>query len=228
MQTFVTPSVADSLLLSQAEFTNVTKKTLSCVEHLLSHKFDQSLYPSQYPATKRAAVLVVLYEKDGLLRVLLTTRSKSLRAHPYQTALPGGKFDNTDTDLVATALREANEEIALFVTPVVTFLTDLAVLDILSPSPVEVDAIFSHPLEAFLDPELAAFELLVDIGSENWPYSTEFYVSKAFTDHNSKIAVAEIAYNRVPSFEKCPPNQVEPAAVMWSLSNEFLDSQPLE
>jgi hypothetical protein len=54
---------------------------------------------------KLAAVLVLLYEKGGELRVLLTTRSKLLRAHPGQTALPGGKADETDADLVHTAVR---------------------------------------------------------------------------------------------------------------------------
>ena len=45
-------------------------------------------------------MLILLYENAGELRVLLTTRSKSLRAHPGQTALPGGKKDETDVDAV--------------------------------------------------------------------------------------------------------------------------------
>lgn len=57
-----------------------------------------------YPANKLAAVLVLLYEKAGELRVLLTTRDKSLRAHPGQVALPGGKVDTTDVDVVETAV----------------------------------------------------------------------------------------------------------------------------
>ena len=56
-----------------------------------------------------AAVLVVLYERpggraSGGLRVLLTTRSKELRSHPGQTALPGGKVDKTDAGVVETAV----------------------------------------------------------------------------------------------------------------------------
>jgi peroxisomal coenzyme A diphosphatase NUDT7 len=51
-----------------------------------------------------AAVLVLLYEQAGVLRVLLTTRSKLLRAHPGQTALPGGKVDEKDRDFVETAV----------------------------------------------------------------------------------------------------------------------------
>ena len=49
-------------------------------------------------------VLVLLYEKNGELRVLLTTRAKTMRAHPGQTALPGGKVDDTDVDAIAAAV----------------------------------------------------------------------------------------------------------------------------
>ncbi|KAG1870676.1 hypothetical protein DFJ58DRAFT_21365 [Suillus subalutaceus] len=59
---------------------------------------------------------------------ILTTRSKSLRAHPEQTALPGGKADEGDESLVWTALREANEEAGLPVPPTssnIHFITTL-------------------------------------------------------------------------------------------------------
>jgi len=49
----------------------------------------------------------MLYERPGGrggLRVLLTTRSKELRLHPGQTALPGGKVDKTDAGVVETAV----------------------------------------------------------------------------------------------------------------------------
>jgi coenzyme A diphosphatase NUDT7 len=49
-------------------------------------------------------------------------------------------------------------------------------LDRLKPSPDEVDHIFTHPLAAFLDPNLARGESLVDIGSEDWPYEVELHV----------------------------------------------------
>jgi peroxisomal coenzyme A diphosphatase NUDT7 len=50
-------------------------------------------------------VLLLLFERAGKLRVLLTTRSKTLRSHPGQTALPGGRMDETDTDAIHTAVR---------------------------------------------------------------------------------------------------------------------------
>ena len=63
-----------------------------------------SLRRSGYPSGRLAAVLVLLFERAGELRVLLTTRDKSLRAHPGQVALPGGKVDVTDADVLETAV----------------------------------------------------------------------------------------------------------------------------
>lgn len=58
------------------------------------------------PYSRFAAVLVLLYEKDRELRVLLTTRAKTMRSHPGQTALPGGKVDDTDIDAIAAAVSQ--------------------------------------------------------------------------------------------------------------------------
>lgn len=49
-------------------------------------------------------MLVLLYEQDGLIRVLLTTRSKELRTHAGETALPGGKRDASDADPIQNAV----------------------------------------------------------------------------------------------------------------------------
>lgn len=59
-------------------------------------------------------MLVLIHVDDtGSLAVTLTTRSMKLRSHPGDTAFPGGKFDDVDGTVEATALREANEEIGL-------------------------------------------------------------------------------------------------------------------
>jgi hypothetical protein len=64
----------------------------------------------------------------------------------------------------------------LLVTPVVAFLTNPAKLDELEASANEVARIFDHPLQAFLDPTLVKDEALSEMGSEDWPYETEFQV----------------------------------------------------
>jgi len=56
------------------------------------------------PTSRIAAVLVLLFERKGHLRVLLTTRAKRL-AHGGETCLPGGHMEETDRDIMATAVR---------------------------------------------------------------------------------------------------------------------------
>jgi len=62
--------------------------------------------------SRQAAVLipVVRREQPGLL---LTKRSSHLRKHAGQVAFPGGAVDASDASLIAAALREAQEEVAI-------------------------------------------------------------------------------------------------------------------
>ncbi|MEQ1787150.1 MAG: CoA pyrophosphatase, partial [Acidimicrobiales bacterium] len=62
---------------------------------------------------RAAAVLAPLYEHDGELHVVLTRRTWELRSHSGEVSFPGGRQDDGDADLWHTALREADEEIAL-------------------------------------------------------------------------------------------------------------------
>lgn len=61
---------------------------------------------------RQAAVLVPIVRRPqpGLL---LTQRSIMLRKHAGQVAFPGGAVDDTDSSLIAAALREAQEEVAI-------------------------------------------------------------------------------------------------------------------
>jgi 8-oxo-dGTP pyrophosphatase MutT (NUDIX family) len=60
-----------------------------------------------------AAVLVPLYVQDGQLYAVFTKRREDLRRHPGEISVPGGRYDEGEADLTATALREAEEEIGL-------------------------------------------------------------------------------------------------------------------
>src|SRR6516162_91821 len=60
-----------------------------------------------------AAVLVPLYLQGGELHVVFTKRREDLRRHPGEISFPGGRYDEGEIDLRATALREAEEEIGL-------------------------------------------------------------------------------------------------------------------
>jgi 8-oxo-dGTP pyrophosphatase MutT (NUDIX family) len=60
-----------------------------------------------------ASVLVPLVMREGGLNVLLTRRTDHLRDHAGQISFPGGRAEAHDADAVATALREAEEEVGL-------------------------------------------------------------------------------------------------------------------
>ncbi|TYJ56010.1 hypothetical protein B9479_003252 [Cryptococcus floricola] len=96
--------------LTSAVVDSLSGQSTECLERLAN--YDPPPLPD-FGIMKQASVLVVLFEKDSELHVLLTTRAKTLRRHPSQTALPGGKVDPEDEDVIFTARREANEEVDL-------------------------------------------------------------------------------------------------------------------
>lgn len=65
------------------------------------------------PEFINAAVLVPIFLKEGSLHILLTLRSQLVPTHKGHVAFPGGKEEDNDKDIVATALREAHEEVGL-------------------------------------------------------------------------------------------------------------------
>lgn len=64
-------------------------------------------------AGRPAAVLIPLVDREGELRVVLTRRHDQLKHHAGQISFPGGSRDDEDADLLATALRETEEEIGV-------------------------------------------------------------------------------------------------------------------
>lgn len=69
--------------------------------------------PSNTVQLRRAAVLVLLTDGPSGPCVLLTERATDLTNYPGQLVFPGGAVDGQDDGPVATALREAAEEIGL-------------------------------------------------------------------------------------------------------------------
>lgn len=60
-----------------------------------------------------AAVLLVLHPVDGELRVVLQKRSQMVEHHKGEISFPGGMADAEDESPLATALREAQEEMGI-------------------------------------------------------------------------------------------------------------------
>jgi len=62
---------------------------------------------------KKAAVLILLYPNGDSLSTVFIRRPKYVGMHSGQISLPGGKMEQNDFDLAATALRETKEEIGI-------------------------------------------------------------------------------------------------------------------
>jgi 8-oxo-dGTP pyrophosphatase MutT (NUDIX family) len=138
------------------------------LDELLHRMRDYSPQPfeidERYP---QAAVLMPITRSDEP-EVVLTLRASGLSTHSGEVAFPGGRRDPEDVDLVATALREAEEEIGLppglvevvgplstlvsrhgiAVTPYVGLVPDFVEY---KPNDGEIAAVFAVPLAFFRD-----------------------------------------------------------------------------
>ena len=74
-------------------------------------QFSNFVVPPTYE--RNAAVLILFGPHEGDADLLLIERAAHLIDHPGQPAFPGGHVEEHDDDLIATALREAHEEIGL-------------------------------------------------------------------------------------------------------------------
>lgn len=124
----------------------------------------------QASSLRKAAVLIsVTRPQTGRIsEIIFTVRSKHLNSHAGQISLPGGTTEENDVDAIATALREAEEEIGLPAerVEVIGQLGDLAlpsgfrvtpIVGLIdsglsfTPCPNEVAELFQAPLALVLD-----------------------------------------------------------------------------
>lgn len=152
-----------------------------------------------------AAVLVALTRRSQP-GVILTQRPQWLRQHPGQVAFPGGKVDPHDSDVVATALREAEEELGLSPRDVTVIGTAdayhsgsgfrivpvLATVDpdvSLSPNPDEVESWFEVPMQTLFD--VSAYQRV----SALWQGAQRHYYDRVWNDRRIWGVTAGIIIN---------------------------------
>jgi 8-oxo-dGTP pyrophosphatase MutT (NUDIX family) len=133
--------------------------------------------PRPAPGAVPAAVLVPIFERDGDLHLLYTTRSAALPHHAGEVAFPGGRHAAAvDASLLATALRETVEEIGVApdhvdvlgaLDPVRTFRSNFLITPYvgriphpyeLRLDPREVEDVFALPLATLADPATSVDE----------------------------------------------------------------------
>jgi len=133
-----------------------------------SEKWPDDMRRALTESLKPAGVLIPIIDRDGALTVLLTKRSAELKHHASQISFPGGRMEDYDADIQATALRETHEEVGFAphsvavigflkpmptvtgyaVTPVVGIVADP---DSLKVDRTEVELAFEVPLPFLLD-----------------------------------------------------------------------------
>lgn len=130
------------------------------------------LNPLPPPGAKVASVLNLLHRHEGAWRTLLIQRATNPRdRHSGQVSFPGGRYEDSDGELVNVALREAHEEVGVsplqvevlgrlteLYIPVSNFVVHPFVGLLLgppdfTPQPGEVEAILTPALTVFSQPE---------------------------------------------------------------------------
>jgi 8-oxo-dGTP pyrophosphatase MutT (NUDIX family) len=64
-------------------------------------------------STRNSAVLISIYHDNNTANTILIKRSEYIGVHSRQISFPGGKYEEFDKTILATALREAEEEIGI-------------------------------------------------------------------------------------------------------------------
>lgn len=115
-----------------------------------------------------AAILLALVNDPDDPKIILTKRAEHLNSHRGEVAFPGGKWEENDTDLLMTALRETEEEIGLHPSSVQVIgslpanftrhsMRVRPYVGVIPPglslraNPDELDAVFDVPLRYLLD-----------------------------------------------------------------------------
>jgi 8-oxo-dGTP pyrophosphatase MutT (NUDIX family) len=147
--------------------------------------------------TREGGVLILLYPEENQLHIPFILRPATEKGvHSGQVAFPGGKKEETDKDLINTALREAEEEVHLDtsqitvigqLSPLFVFASNFMVYPtlaytekppILKPNPEEVAEIFSANVEHLKHPQTIK---KTTIKTPQYTFETPYY------DVNGKI-----------------------------------------
>lgn len=100
---------------------DLSKIRLALKEELPGHLAHSVIMPhrkkvesiNEIDFAKKSAVLLLMYPIHKTLNIVFIVRSTYKGVHSAQISFPGGKFEQSDSSLKNTALREANEELGI-------------------------------------------------------------------------------------------------------------------
>jgi 8-oxo-dGTP pyrophosphatase MutT (NUDIX family) len=144
---------------------------LATISQRLKHYMPSADDSEEKNASSKAAVMLLLHGDPLNPHIILTERAKHLNHHAGEVAFPGGMKEPCDHNLLATALRETEEEIGLTSDKIELLgmlpsesprLSMLRVAPFmgwvkspyhLQSDPSEISAVFNFPLKLLLNTE---------------------------------------------------------------------------
>jgi 8-oxo-dGTP pyrophosphatase MutT (NUDIX family) len=149
---------------------------------------ERTAYTNQDPSLAPAAVLLLFYVKDEQYCILFNKRSETVEHHKGEISFPGGAKDAEDEDFLATALREAEEEMGIRPQDVTTLgqLDDVATRSqygvkvfvgtipypyAFRPSADEIAEVLEVPFEFLASPQNLRHEMRWEHGKQTPGYS---------------------------------------------------------
>lgn len=159
--------------------------------------------PDEIPENARqGAVLALLYPIDNVLNILFIRRTADGGAHSGQIGFPGGKAEKTDADLLATALREAQEEVGLL-------SCDVDVIGALSSLYIPVSNFNVHPFIGYTTTRPDYILSAIEVDS-----IVEVPVAELF--HPKRITKVVVTSPADKSFiRKVPAYKLEDETIIW-------------
>ncbi|MCT4603247.1 MAG: CoA pyrophosphatase [Marinifilum sp.] len=148
-----------------------------------------ALKKSDPSIAKDSSVLLLFYLKNGQLHLPFIKRTSGNTSHSGQISLPGGKYEESDSNRTVTAIRETNEELGVdckkikilgFLTELYIPVSDFMVLPVLGyckhcpefkMNPFEVEEVIEMPVQQLLSTKnISEFSFTKNNLTINAPY----------------------------------------------------------
>jgi 8-oxo-dGTP pyrophosphatase MutT (NUDIX family) len=150
---------------------------------------EHALKQSDPSIAKDSSVLLLFYPKNGQIYLPFIKRTSGNTSHSGQISLPGGKYEESDTNRTVTAIRETNEELGVeckkikilgYLTELYIPVSNFMVLPVLGfckqqpefkMNPFEVEEVIEMPLQQLLASEnISEFSFTKNNLTINAPY----------------------------------------------------------